>query len=598
MKRKRALYSALCFAVVLGLGVIAHLPGAEALTWQNWTSSATGDVSEYSLGTYWTVISSPISGYESYLWSSWHDVVDSNVDYYDNGDNEILFSTWFSTSTMGTIEFESKADIEDAKDLVLRGRFGVKYTYPQVKTIGRVEIYDKTDQVSVWKEDIKSGTTANSWKWQSFSSGTLSVNRYHDYVIKLVAKDAWIQQKVQVAWESAEVWFHTPYYRTLSHGPDTWRHEGWWHYYECRWRSDFYFLSGPLEDMVRDHRPYVVDARDPTGWDPCYVHEFRSVPYYTLEGDWWFSTDLPETIGYTNAAELEEMPPPIGDGYEEIEIYTRNPESLIAGHAYYISHRYTVWETGSVTMTLESELCNEADPYAELSPPGYPVGYVDISSRQVSHSSKSYFGWWFAAAGDSASDGMNQTTTSIDYRENHRTYTIRLKGEYPYYLKAYTQFKIDSREDFDSLMNELRSDASDNYCNLLGQNRVPATISFSRLMSIDDVCEIVDTHDLNLNRFRFTAAKENEVIRGQGTSRPGTIIPLEELEAFIEGYDILGIQSIDVEMSPEIAETLADAAGVLAVDVSAISAILDLGLRLSDFHQIQWFVEDPSWFLD
>jgi hypothetical protein len=58
------------------------------------------------------------------------------------------------------------------------------------------------------------------------------------------------------------------------------------------------------------------------------------------------------------------------------------------------------------------------------------------------------------------------------------------------------------------------------------------------------------------------------------------------------------IQSIDVEMSPEIAETLADAAGVLAVDVSAISAILDLGLRLSDFHQIQWFVEDPSWFLD
>ena len=428
MKIRRALVCTFLFSLVVGMGVISQIPIVSGLSWMNWTSAAVGDISEYSLPTYWTVTSSPYSGYESYLWSNWHNVINSNVDNRDNDDHEILFTTWSQESTMGIIQFESKAEIEDATEIAFRGWFGVKFTYSQARTIGRVEIYDKTTQTTLWKKDIVSGTTPNTWKWEMFSSGPQPAVHTHDYVIRLVAKDAWKSQKVEVAWESAEPWFYSPYYRSLSHGPDTWRHDGWWHYYECRWRSDFYFKSGPLMDMIRDHRPYVTTASNPDGWDPAYVHEFRSVPYDALEGDWWYSHDLPGTVGYTNYIDIEE----ILQGYEEIEIYTRNPESIISGYAYYISHRYTVWKTGSVEMTLESELVNEADPEGDISPPGYPVAWIDIAERTVSHSSASYWGWWLPASDDyvsgdfspDSSEVSNETTISINYIEHHEMFDV------------------------------------------------------------------------------------------------------------------------------------------------------------------------------
>ncbi|MHA1135566.1 MAG: hypothetical protein ACTSSE_03690 [Candidatus Thorarchaeota archaeon] len=216
--------------------------------------------------------------------------------------------------------------------------------------------------------------------------------------------------------------------------------------------------------VTTNHRPYVTIASNPDGWDPAYVHEFRSVPYDALEGDWWYSHDLPGTVGYTNSIDMEE----ILQGYEEIEIYTRNPESIISGYAYYISHRYTVWKAVSVEMTLESELVNEADPEGEISPPGYPVAWIDMAERTVSHSSASYWGWWLPASDDyisgdfspDSSEVSNETTISINYIEHHEMFDVIIEGIYPHYLKVLTKLNVDSKADTENLLAEMRTRTS------------------------------------------------------------------------------------------------------------------------------------------
>ena len=57
-----------------------------ALSWDDWTDKAGGDYSMSSFETYWTVESTPKPGYEHYLWDSWEDVIDTQLNYDDNHD--------------------------------------------------------------------------------------------------------------------------------------------------------------------------------------------------------------------------------------------------------------------------------------------------------------------------------------------------------------------------------------------------------------------------------------------------------------------------------------------------------------------------------
>lgn len=589
-KKKRA---QLLSGMVLLLCLLLLIPHVEATSWSSWTTKAVGDVSESSLPTYWTITSIPFYGYESQLWSDWHSVIDSGIDSDFDNDEEIRFMS--STSQMGKIEFTSKMMIEDTQELIFRGQVACYFTWNQVRTLGHVKIFDTTSQTVVWSYVIESGSTPYSWYWYSFNSGKLSLNKDHDYVIKLDASDAWIDQQVRVVWESAEVWFHTPYYRTLTHGADTWRHEWLWHYYVCKWYSNFYFKQGPLDDMLRSHLPYVSGGGLPYGWNPCYLHEFRSVPYNSLEYDNWYYTNLPGSYGVTQSSEQEEQQ----DGYEEVEVYTRNPELIVASQTYQVQVQYTVWETGTVTMTLESELGNIYDLLAPLSAPAYPVAWMDIYTRAVNHAYKSYFGL-FAATASSSHENVSTSTlrnVPITYTEHHRWFDIAIVGIYPHFLKVYTLLNIKSNSDLTAFQEDMKTMACASVSQFNEDLMIPTTITFNGLATVDSVMELVERYDLDFLRFRFTAHNDADVIRGQGTSYSDGTIPVEYLEDFIEGYDLLGIQSIDVRVSSSFIESLMNEREVFTVDLAAFLSILNAGIPLDHFSEIQWYPEDASWYL-
>lgn len=576
--------------VLLLVCLLLLVPPASATSWSNWKTKAVGDVTENSLPTYWTITSTPYSGYEDRLWSNWHDVISSKVDY--DYDDEIRFSS--STSQMGVIEFTSKMKIEDTEEVIIQGQVAAWYSYAQVKTLGYVKLYDTTTQTTVWSYPIQSGTTPYSWHWQTYYE-ELPLNKNHDYVIKLVGCDAWSQQQVRVLWESAEVWFYAPYYRTLSHGPDTWRHEWLWHYYVCRWRSDFYFKQGPLDDMLRDHIPYVKGGGLPYGWDPCYLHEFRSVPWDTLQYDYWYSTDLPGSYGVTHSSDYEAA----REGYREVEVYTRNPSLINAGHLYYVSVHYTVWATGSMTMTLESELGNENDLLAALSPPAYPVAGIEIASRDVYHNYKSYFGF-FAAKALSSDSNMStpfEESMPITYIENHQWFDVIIAGVYPHYLKIYTRLKIESKSDLTLFQEENAATARDGVDRAAKEPYIPATITFDGLATVNSVLDLAEKYNLKVLRFRFTAENGNGVIRGQGTPIGDYVIPVVELENFIEGHNLLGIQSVDVQVMPNVIELLMGDEAVFAVDFAAFLAAQNGGISPDEFSEVHWYTEDASWYL-
>jgi hypothetical protein len=225
----------LIVAVLIFLGVGAApwmIPTVEALSWSTWNSGAVGDVWESVLANYWTIGSTPIQGYESYLWDTYFDVVESELDYYSNlpapADKKLVFTTYSSASLMGVLEFESDAVITGTEKLVFRGRYGARFSYSGVRTLGYVQLYDKTSQTVKRNIPIKSGSTPNVWEWGDPFSFEEDLIKNHEYTIKLIARDVWIQQKVEVAWECAEVWFHaqdTDYGDPLDHGSHSWRYD-------------------------------------------------------------------------------------------------------------------------------------------------------------------------------------------------------------------------------------------------------------------------------------------------------------------------------------------------------------------------------------
>lgn len=601
MKRKKIPALAIALVVTLGLGAWL-VPPTAALGWNVWTSGAVGDVTEGTLPFYWTITSSPKPGYENHLWSDWHTVIDSNLNIYDdpNDNHEIRFSTYSSASYMGVIEFVSNAKITETEELTLKGRYGVRYSYSQVKTLGYVQIFDITTQSAHKTIVIQSGTAKDVWKWEYFSYKWTNLNKDHEYVIKLIGNDAWSGQKVEVVWESADVWLHSPYWRRLVHLDHYWRHIGRMHYYLGEWLSDFYFKTTPIHDMCRDHRPYVTEPKpwspvpvgDPYGWNPCYLHEFRSVPFWALEGDNWYATCLPGSLGYTDSSELEETI----DGYEEVEVYTRNPELLEANILYYVIIRYQVWMIGDVTVTLEAELGNEDDNMAPMSPPAYPVAFIDLEDETVYHSQKSWIDYYPAAA--SFSDG-NNTLEQVHLTEHHEFYDIFMGGIYPKYLKVFTRLNIESSADLNAYLAEKRAEVESGENRLKAGVAVPATITFNGLASVDDILDLVERHELEVTHFRFTAQNaQGKTIRGQGTPRGTEVIPLDELRDFIEGYDLLGIQSLDVVVDSGRLESLAAEEMVSVLDFAAFLATISAGIDINAFDEVHWYTEDASWYLN
>jgi hypothetical protein len=600
---KRTKVKSLVIAIVICLGLSTwFVPPTAALGWNVWSSSAVGDISEGTLPFYWDISSTPKPNYEAFLWSDWHTVIDSNLDLYNdpNDNHEIRFSTYSSSSLMGVITLESESKITDTEVLYFKGRYGARFSYHQVKTLGYIRLFDVTTQTTHKSITIQSGTSTNNWKWKTFSYKYTDLNKDHEYVIQLIGNDAWISQKVEVAFESADVWFHAPYWDRAVHLDHSWRHIGRMHYYLCEWLSDFYFKQTAIYDMYRDHRPYVVEpswpipAGDPYGWDPCYLHEFRSEPFNALEYDNWYLTDLPGSVGDSESTEAEE----IFDGYEEVEIYTLNPELIQANIVYYVKIRYQVWLTGDVTVTTEAELGNEDDYESSTSPPAYPVAYVEpLKEVTVSHSQTSYIDHYPMATASSGSD--NDTLIPINLQMHHDYYDVFIKGVYPSYLKVYTKLNLDSVDDLIAYQLDKRNEVENNQIVFDKGQTIPATITFSDLASFQDVLNLIDQYDMDATRYRFTCQDESgKIVRGQGSPYGKDGLSLTELTDFIHGYELLGIQSLDVFVDASKLGQLANEETISIIDVAAFLTTLDFGIDFNSFEEVLWFTEDASWYLN
>jgi hypothetical protein len=253
-------------------------------------------------------------------------------------------------------------------------------------------------------------------------------------------------------------------------------------------------------------------------------------------------------------------------------------------------------------MTLESELCNEADPDAELSPPGFPVAWVDIKSSTVSHTSKSYFGFFnLAEETSNISDlttvtGENGTHSTIYWKESYQSYDVVLSGVYPYYLRARVCPRITSSNEYVSVVTRMTDQTNTAVKQLENQYNIPATVYFNGLASVEDVVNFIDKNNLRLEKFRFTGVNGNDFVRGQGTPQGNEQIPLDTIQSFIDGYTLLGIQSIDIMMDTSCLESITSDNLVLGVDISIYIALQNSGLSTDIFSEFQWYVEDSSWF--
>jgi hypothetical protein len=557
---------------------------------------AVGDVAEWQMQTYWSFTSTPVSGYEGNLWSHWSDVLSVQQELLFNGDKEILFDTYSDSDLMGYLTLESKMKMEEVKSLIFRGRFGWKFTYGGVRTLGSVEIFDLTSQSTVWKKDIKSNGVVNVMYWSSFASpieypDILNLDKDHDYVIRLKAKDVWSGQKVRVVWESAEVWFYSPDYRTLRHYKHDWTLPG---DYRCYVQSRYNFRTGPLDDMLREHRPYVLGGGLPWGWNPCYLHEFRSEPYTKMEYDLWWTTTMPGVVDHTwsDLGEQED------DGYDEVEIYSKNPELFWSLYTYDTRIRFVVLETGDVDVTVESELGNENDWYALFDPPAYPVAYIELIEKTFTHSYSSSPQYQFKAL---AMMESHNETQSIDYSEDHDWFYVRVVGEYPEFLDIYTRINEDlihTPDDLESLIAYMKRTALNDIEMMGVETKIPATITFNGIQSVEDIVDFVARFELDVRGFSFTATDGKSIMRGEGTPSDTEIIPLDDLRSFITDYDLVGIHGIDVIMNGKVIEQLVVDEMIAVLNFLGFSALRNANIDPASFTRIRWFTEDPSWYLN
>ncbi|MDF1538154.1 MAG: hypothetical protein P1Q69_04550 [Candidatus Thorarchaeota archaeon] len=554
----------------------------EATSWTSWTSAAVGDVYFYQLEDYWSFTSTPVSGYGGNLWSNWGDVITCALDHNSNNDKEIIFGTYGSSSYMGYLTIESNYKIEGADLLHFRGHYGWKFSYAGVRTLGSIEIYDLTTGLTVWDETIVSDGTTNTWKWKSFySPPEISVSTSHDYVIRLKAKDVWSSQKVEIAFEAAEPWFFAPHFVSFYESSSTQT--------TCKWKTYFGFKQGAIDDMIREHRPYVKHDGFPFGWNPCYIKEFRSDPWTILEANSWYSTNLPGTVGYTESNEDEEE----SDEYEEIEVYTLNPEYLSAGTVYYIEVGYDIVGSGTVIMSLESELANEADWIGVFDPPGFAVGWLEIDEDTETYS----LGNFYLSSDTISSEGAINVKESFPIECSYMNdwYSISIVGMYPYNLRINENLhhnatrQIDNYKSLmDSMTRQLTSASDSN-------TKIPVTVTLDRPLDTLAFNSFIQKYGLDLEYFRFSARNGSDIIQGQGVPNSSDEIPIRILEGYIDGCDFNGIHSFDAYISLSNLRMLSVSNDVAIIDTAVYHVLSSLGLDVSDFFEVTWFKQDVAW---
>jgi len=584
--KERIRMVSLLLLIMMGIGTVPVLE-AEGTPWVNWRTAAVGDIPTYDLDTYWSFTGSPVSGYENYLWNHWTDVVVSGGNLYVNGDYEIVFDTTSTSSIMGYLTIESKMEISGADLIRFRGRFGCKFSYGGVRTVGAVRVYDKTAGVTVINEPITTSSTANQWKWSTFNERRESgIYTSHDYVIQLFAKDAWISQTVKVAFESAEPIAHAPYYKTLFESDRS--------SYHCRWKSRFSFGEGAIDDLLRDHRPYVETTGSPYGWDSCYLHEFQSRPYYLLEANsGWYSTNMPGIVDITESDEEEEA----DDKYEEIEVFTKNPELLSAGVIYYVEVEYWIEMAGTAEITLEAELGNEADYAAWFDPPAMPVCWLILDDEEATYEMENTLSY-IEYSGQLSSTSDLDNDTPISYAWCNEWFAVSINGVYPYHVEISTMLAKKAEGNVDGFIDHMREMSSKIGCKSISDKNIPVSVTLEEPMSVEKFEEFIETYSIDLETFCFAARHGAEVIQGQGALDDLEKIPRDKLDYFIDGADFIGIPSFDGYLPKSMLRQLMNSSDVAIVDVAALFALEHFNINLSDFREISWFSQDLAWFVN
>ncbi|MHA1130786.1 MAG: Ig-like domain-containing protein, partial [Candidatus Helarchaeota archaeon] len=350
------------------------------------------------------------------------------------------------------------------------------------------------------------------------------------------------------------------------------------HWYLCKWVSEFYFNWETYYYYKYYYwKDNIPDRPDKS--DPGYVHEFRSYPPHVLEArlreipifpfgkyiQYAYYHNLPGDTGITDSGLFEEW----YDGYEEVEFYTRNPDLLQKNYWYQAGLIYKVETLDAGHIVSEAELVEEAwwlyFPYGALSPPGYPMRWLVLTSRInfPAHSDNSWSGFRWAW-----DPPINSSVNVIEYHPYRKTL---ISGIAPAIGRVDISFEIDSFSEvlnyIDLQRNELRK------FNLENPNEeIYASITFKNLVPLSEVRRII--HSYNLKAFLYRYESEED-----GVNFKGQLVSFEPNG--IHG-DLLGIYRMDVcGTTTNLYRLQNENATVLLVDIS----YSQMNLRYQD----KWF---------
>jgi len=286
-----------------------------------------------------------------------------------------------------------------------------------------------------------------------------------------------------------------------------------YYWYLCEWWSQFYFNWETYYYYKYYYWKDQFASGKPAPSDPCYIHEFRSYPPSVLEGaliDYLFifmpmyATNLPGNTGFTDSDELEEWQ----DNVEEIEVYTKNPESLETNKWYDAIVMYKVETTESGNMVIEAELGDEGWWLAWLSPPGYPMKYKTLTDvtpfpAHTDHSSSSLVWIW--------DPPLNVSVNLIEY---HPFRKVIINGLSPSFGEIDVNFEIDSFIEVINYINMQKADLN----TLQKENpneKLIVSISFKNLIPISEYKRIIENYNLTPILFRYQSEFNNSTFTGQ-----------------------------------------------------------------------------------
>lgn len=558
--------------------------------WTDWCDGTCGEIAEADLDDYWTIQSIPYAGYEGNLWSNWHDVIWTQWDEDGNADWEIRFSTDESgSSRMGIIRLTSLGRFTDQTEIKFRFRAKVWFSYSQVSTIARISLYDNTIGSVHRSWDLVSSATANQWREHTVSELVSNLISSHVYSLRLEGFDAWAYQKVKVLFEYVKVAAMKPYYSSLSHNHQ-WEHRYifpfWWHLYMCTITSEVKWSSGAIYDMIRDHRPYRYNAPQIQIWDPCYVHEFRLEDNaYFFEN--WYWTTFPGAVGVT--AEQDHNPEAL-----EIEVWTWDPQLLVANQPYQAWVKCSVWLTGWFTTLVEAEVANQGDP-TPPEPPGWPAEYITIHESEFYHGSASLIG----LVSESSSHGaissrvpLSDGNGTILRMMSQTYYDVIVYGKPPEWVQIWLILKIHSKADLVEYLHDCHTRQLSSIAKVEQFDGVPVTITFNRPLQAEEVGRFVETYGFSMETFRFTGLRDGYELQGQGTAMNNAIL-VDAVNEFVSPGKVWGFYRIDGVVAGSQIAKIAQDDRVLLAEFGGFLEYLGLGIEADC---IEYQITDPFWY--